>query len=39
MTIRTRLIIIGALVALSVYSLIPRNITQRVYDAARCCGG
>ena len=32
MTIRTRLIIIGVLVALSVYKLVPRSVTQRVYD-------
>jgi len=33
MTIRTRLIVIGALAAVSVFALIPRNVTQRVYDA------
>src|SRR5258705_5171857 len=33
MTIRTRLIVIGALAGVSVFALIPRNVTQRVYDA------
>src|SRR5882724_2169802 len=33
MTIRTRLIVIGALAAVSVFALVPRNVTQRVYDA------
>jgi preprotein translocase subunit SecD len=33
-TIRSRLIVIGALLALSVWQLIPSNVTQRVRDAA-----
>ncbi len=33
-TIRSRLITIGVLVALSVFSLVPRNVTQRVRDEA-----
>jgi preprotein translocase subunit SecD len=34
MTIRNRLLVIGGLVALSVYSLVPREHTMRVRDAA-----
>jgi preprotein translocase subunit SecD len=33
-TIRTRLVVIGALLALSVWQLVPTNVTQRVRDAA-----
>src|SRR6185436_5146075 len=34
MTIRTRLIVIGLLAALSVFKLLPGNVTQRIPDAA-----
>ncbi|MBI1966415.1 MAG: protein translocase subunit SecD [Gemmatimonadetes bacterium] len=33
-TIRSRMITIGILIALSIWALIPRNVTQRVPDAA-----